>query len=462
MSFYNAVRRLFSENEPMVSADPSSEGFDKSEYDLRVDAESILQAAVGAADPATLVERAMQGRERGIPAHGKVWVAGFGKAVISMAQGLYRSLGDRIEGGILIAPVGTQAYIAPQFEIFRGGLPLPDQGGVAGASAIRQMAREASEDDLLICLVSGGGSALLSLPPDDLPIEDVRVVTDLLQRAGAGVAEMNCVRRHLDVLKGGQLAREAMPARSLSLVLSNVVDDGPEVVASGPVSPDPTRFADAVGVLKRYGLWKQVPLAARGWLDRGVCGEIEDTPDKSDPMFLRTTQVVVGSAETAAKAASVEAERLGYQAQVLTTTLTGEAHEAGQFLAETARVLRASRSPGGPPMCIVTTGSTCVRREGGGSGGPNQELALGAALEIDRMAGVVLASMGTDGFDGTTAAAGATVSGSTVRRAAEAGIDCARAQRDNDAHAVFDALDDLIVSGPTGTNVADIQIVLLG
>jgi hydroxypyruvate reductase len=461
MTFYSAVRRLFTENDPMIAADPSASQYGKTEYDLRVDAEAILQAAVGAADPETLVEDAMHSHKRSIPANGRVWVAGFGKAVVPMAQGLYRSLGDRIEGGILVAPVGTQAYIAPQFEIFRGGYPLPDQGGVAGACAIRQMASEAAEDDLFICLISGGGSALLSLPPDDLPIEDVQVVTDLLHRAGAGIAEINCVRRHLDLLKGGQLAREAAPARVLSLMLSNVVDNPPDIVASGPVSPDPTRFSDAVGVLKRYGLWKQVPLAARGWLDRGVCGEIDETPDKNDTMFLRTTHVVIGSADTAARAACAEADRLGYEAQVLTTTLAGEASEAGGFLAETARVLRASQAPGRPPTCIVTAGATSVRRNGNGNGGRNQELALGAALEIDRMDGVLIASMSTDGFDGATDAAGATATGSTVRRATDSGVDCAEARVRNDAYSVFDALDDLIVSGPTGTSVADIQIVLL-
>jgi hydroxypyruvate reductase len=461
MSFYNAVRRLFSENTPMIAADPASTEYGKTEHDLRVDAETILQAAVAAADPASLVEDAMRGHERSIPANGRVWVAGFGKAVIPMAQGLYRSLGDRIEGAVLIAPVGTQAYIAPQFEIFRGGCSLPDQGGVAGAQAIRQMAREAGEDDLLVCLVSGGGSALLTLPPDDLPIEDVQVVTDLLIRAGAGIAEMNCVRRHMDMLKGGRLAREAAPARVLSLTLSNVVGDSHDIVASGPVSPDSTRFSDAVGVLKRHGLWKQMPLAARGWLDRGVCGEIEDTPEKSDPIFLRTTHVVVGSAETAARAACAEADRLGYEAQVLTTTLAGEANEAGGFLAETARVLRAAQAPGRRPTCVVTAGSTSVRRQGDGNGGRNQELALGAALEIDRMDGVLVASMSTDGIDGSTDAAGATATGSTVRRATDSGVDCAEARAKNDAYSVFGALDDLIVSGPTGTNVADIQVMLL-
>lgn len=461
MSFYNAVRRLFTETRPMVVTGPDSWDRGKSEYDLRVDAETILRSAIDAVDPERLVSRAMQSHKRSIPTEGRVWVAGFGKAVIPMARGLYASLGDRIEGGVLIAPPGTQAYVAPQFEIFRGGHPIPDQAGVAGSSAIRQMAREANEDDLLICLVSGGGSSLLTLPPDNLPLDDIQVVTELLMEAGAEITEINCVRKHLDALKGGQLVREAVPARSLALVLSDVVDSSFEVVASGPVAPDPTRFSDAVGVLKRYGLWKKVPLAARGWLDRGLCGEIEDTPDKNDPMFLRSSCILVGNADTATRAACAQAERLGYDSQVLTTTLTGAAREAGGFLAETARVLRAAQGPDRPPSCMITAGETTSRRSGRVASGRNQELALGAALKIAGLEGILVASMGSDGLDGPTDAAGATATGSTVNRAVEAGIDCAGALARNDAYAVFHALDDLIVSGPTGTGVADLQIVLL-
>jgi hydroxypyruvate reductase len=263
------------------------------------------------------------------------------------------------------------------------------------------------------------------------------------------------------MLKGGRLVREAAPARVLALVLSNVADSAPEIVASGPTAPDPTRFGDALAVLKRYDLWKQVPLATRGWLDRGRCGEIEDTPDKTDPVFLGTTHVVIGDGEMAARAACVEAERLGYEAQVLSTTLGGTADEAGGFLAETARIVRASQSPGPRPTCLVTTGETTVRGPSRDYGDRNQQLALAAALKIDRMDGVLVASMGTDGFDGSTDAAGATATGSTAERAREAGLDCEAALARGDAYSIFERLDDRIISGPTGTDVADIQVVLM-
>jgi hydroxypyruvate reductase len=462
MPIHSAVRRLFPEERTRPASSPVPSGGGRTEYDLRVDGENLLRAAVAAVEPRGLVARAMESHARGVPAGGRVFVAGFGTAAVPMARGLYDVLGQRVQEATLIVPAGGEGYVAPGCDIFRGANPLPDAGCVAGAQAIRQMAREAGPDDLLICLVSGGGSALLTLPPDDLPLEDVRVVTERLLRAGAEWTELDCVLKRLDVLKGGQLAREAAPARVLGLVLSDAVDGGADSVAAGPLSPDPTRFVDAVTVLKRYGLWSDVPLAARGWLDRGQCGEVGETPRPGDPLFLRTSTVVVGNAELAARAACAEAELRGYDAQVLTTTLCGSAREAGVFLAETARVVRAARKSGQPPTCLIATGRTVVRRrESDGRTGRNHELALGAAIRIDGMEGALVASMSTCGLDDAGEAAGATATGSTVRRAAERGIDCAEALERGTAHAVFDALDDRIVSGPTGSPVGDIQIVLL-
>jgi len=462
MSFYSAVRRLFPEERDRVESRANGEPGGKTDHDLRVDGECLLQAAVAAVEPQALVARAMDTHGRGLPAGGRICVAGFGTAAVPMARGLHQVLGQRVHEATLIVPPGNEGYVAPGWDIFRAGNPIPDEGGVAGAQAIRQMAREAGPDDVLVCLVSGGGSALLTLPPDDLPLEDVRTVTRLLLRAGADPAELDCVLKRLDVLKGGQLAREAAPARVLALVLSDAVDGTAETVAGGPLSPDPTRFIDAVTVLKRYGVWSDLPLAARGWLDRGQCGEIADTPRPGDPLFLRTSAVVVGNADLAAQAARAEAERRGYEAQVLTTTLCGTSREAGSFLAETARVVRAARKAGQPPTCLITTGRTITeRREGPERTARNQELALGAALGIDGLDGVLIASMSTCGRDDRSSAAGATVTGSTVRRAAERGIDCAAALARGEAHAVLDRLDDLIVSGATSSPVGDIQIVLL-
>ena len=462
MSIASAVRKLFPENRLGWPQDALAPTGEKSEYELRVDGENLLRAAIAAVEPRARVEAAMESRARSVPREGRVFVAGFGAAAVPMARGLYAVFGERIHEATLIVPAGAEAYVAPGCDIFRGGHPVPDAGCAAGARAIRQMAREAGPDDLLVCLISGGGSSLLTLPPDDLPLEDVQAVTARLLAAGAETTELDCVLRHLDVLKGGQLAREAAPARVLGLVLSDAPDGTADGVACGPLSPDPTRFADAVAVLKRHGVWSDVPLAARGWFDRGLCGEVGDTPQAGDPLFLRASTVVVGNAELAARAACEEAARRGYEAQVLTTALCGTASEAGVFLAESARAIRAARRPGQAAACLVTTGlTTLAQREHRDRVGRNQELALSAARRIEGLDGVLVASMNTCGVDGPTAAAGATVTGGTARRAAELGLDCERALERGESHALLSALEELIVSGPTGTPVGDIQIVLL-
>jgi hydroxypyruvate reductase len=334
---------------------------------------------------------------------------------------------------------------------------------VAGARAIRQLARSLSADDVLLCLVSGESSALLTVPPDGLPLEEIQTLTGLLLERGASRRQIDLVCRHLDLLKGGGLARAAAPARVLGLVLSDLAGDQPDQVASGPLSPDRSRPADAVAVLKRFGLWRQVPLAARGWLDRGVCGELEPPPRRGDPCFERLDVHVIGNGRTAASAACAAAESRGYEAQVITASLSGEARKAGAFLAAAARSLARARSrePGGPPVCIVASGDTDPAAKVRGTGGPNQELVLAAALDLEPYGPFLVGAMSTSGNDGSTAAAGAIATGATLRRAQAAGLDCANTVRNGDANALFSTLDDQIVSGPTGTAVGDIRIVLL-
>ncbi len=457
MSLYGAVRRWFDEapDEPARPPDASPRG----ESELRADAERILRAAIGATDPERRTAEAVAAHKRAIPVEGRVWVAAFGRAAAAMARGAHSVLGDRVAGGILIVPPGTQAYVSPRYEIFRGGHPVPDEASVAGARAIRQMAREAEESDVLVCLVSGGGSALLTLPPEEMPLSDVQTVMRLLLRSSVRIDEMTCVRKHLDALKGGQLAREAAPARVLSLVLSDLPGDPLDLIASGPVAPDSSRFVDAVAVLKRHRVYTELPLAARGWLDRGVCGEAPETPDRADPLFLRTTSAVVGSGEIAARAACEAAERMGYEAQVLSTTLTGPGRDAGRFLAETAHVLAASRAQHGRPLCVVTAGA---RSDVGAPNGRNQELALAAAVGGGGLEAFLVASMATDGIDDESGAAGAIVTGRTVARAARGGHDAAAALERGEAARVLAELDDRIESGPTGTHVGDVQVLLLG
>jgi glycerate-2-kinase len=430
---------------------------------MRRDAEAILRAAVEAADPQALVDGALAGLSKAIPADARVHVVGFGTAAAAMARGAESALGSQIAEGVLVVPASSRADAPTGFDTFGGGWPIPDQACEAGARSIRQLARELTEDDVLLCLVSGGGSSLLTLPPDGMPLEEIAVVTRLLLDAGASRREINLVRRHLDLVKGGRLARAAAPARVIAMVMSDIAGDPAEQIASGPLSPERSRPADAVAVLKQHGLWKQVPLAARGWLHRGVCRELEPAPRRDDPCFKKVELHVVGNGQTAARAACSVAESQGYEAQVITAALGGEARKAGAFLAAAARSLARSRSrgPGGPPVCIIASGDTDPAAKDGGTAGPNQELVLAAVLDLEPLDPVLVAAMSTSGIDGSTGAAGAIATGATLRRAEAAGLDCRDTVRGGDANSLFSALDDLIVSGPTGTGVGDIRIVLI-
>jgi hydroxypyruvate reductase len=456
MALYRSLRRIFAEPEPTLVARPDSRT--SGEEGLRRDAETILRAAVDGVEPGGRVVSALRRRLGKLPGSGRIWIAGFGSGAAPMARGAQQVLGERIAGGALIVPPGHASYSGPaELDTFVGGHPIPDQGGAAGSHAIRQLAREAQEEDLLLCLISGRGSSLLTLPPDGLPLTEVQEVTRLLLEAGAGVADLGCVAKHLDVLKAGRLAREAAPARVLSLVLSDVAGDPLDVIASGPVSPDATTFADAIDVLQRHGVWRQVPLAARGYLDRGVCEEIDDSPTAGDPCFERVETEIVGGGHAAARCACAAAQKLGYDAQLLTSTLTGEAREAGGFLATTARVLAGSRQAEAAPACLVTAGRLSARNDDP----PNQELVLGALSALDGLDSLLIASMASDGIDGETEAAGAVATSSTLSRLRAAGKNGSDNLEPGRAVALFTELDDRIVSGPTGTDVGDLQVLLL-
>ena len=425
---------------------------------LRQDALACLRAAIAAVDPERLVCRHLRAPAAAPPGAGAVRVVAIGKAARAMTRGAAKALGGRFAGGVLVLPAGDGEDPPEGCRAIAGGHPVPDAGSVAGGRAVLELAEGLGADDHLLCLISGGGSALMTLPPEGLSLSHVQETTGALLRAGATIAELNAVRKHLDRLKGGRLARAAAPARTLGLVLSDVVGDPLDVIASGPLSPDPTTYAEAVEVLRRRGVWRTVPGSVRAYLDRGLRGEVEESPKDGDRCFERVVVRIVGNNELAAEAARGEAEERGYAARLLTTELVGEAREAGRELAAAALAARAQSSGGRGGL--VAAGETTVTVTGAGSGGRNQELALGAALALDGSDGLVVASAGTDGIDGPTDAAGAMADGATVRRAAELGADARAALGDNDAYPFFDALGDLIVTGPTGTNVMDVQVAL--
>lgn len=355
-----------------------------------------------------------------------------------------------------MAPRGSGRHAPEGFRTYRGGHPLPDQEGLEGARDVCDLLRRSGPRDRVLLLLSGGGSSLLTLPRSDVSLDDLRRTTDLLMRAGAAIGQLNAVRKHLESLKGGRLAALCEPAPLRALVLSDVVGDPLDVIASGPVSPDPSTFADAIAALEDLLVWDEVPQAVREHLVLGREGEHEETPKPGDSTFAGVRVEVVGNAETAARAAALEAKRRGYRTTVGSTSITGEARDVGALLAAQARELAG----GIQPACLVQAGETTVAVKGGGRGGRSQEAALAAALDLEGQDGLLVLVAGTDGIDGPTDAAGAFASGSTLPRAGAAGLDARAHLAENDSHPFFDALGDLVRTGPTGTNVMDLMLVL--
>lgn len=436
--------------------------------DLREHAHAILHAGLRAADAAAAVRRNLGAKGSSLwvgPWQGdlrnfhRVWVVGFGKASVPMARAVEEVLGDWVFGGMVVTKHGHGARLR-RVEVLEASHPLPGRDGVMAAERVVEVVRAAREEDLVLCLISGGGSALLCLPAEGLALEDKVATTDLLLRSGATIGEVNAVRKHLSAVKGGQLARVAYPARVVGLVVSDVLGNPLDAIASGPLSPDPTTYEDAVRVLQRYGLLNRVPGAVRRRLERGLAGELPETPKPGDPVFTRVSLHVVASVVEAAEGARAEAERLGYRALILTTWMEGEAREVGRVVAALAREQVLRDRPVTKPACLIMGGETTVTVQGAGRGGRNQELALAAALGLADLEEVLVATLATDGTDGPTDAAGAFADGSTVARGRSQALEVERYLANNDSYTFFDALGDLIRTGPTGTNVNDLVLVL--
>jgi hydroxypyruvate reductase len=330
---------------------------------------------------------------------------------------------------------------------------------VAGSLRILGLLDDLTEQDLVICLISGGASALLPLPAPGISLDDLQILTDRLLRSGATINEFNAVRKHCSQLKGGQLARRAVPATLICLILSDVVGSPLDVIASGPTVPDPTTYADSFAVLERYDLLDAVPPSVVTRIQQGLDGQIPETPKPGDPIFGRVQNVVVGDNRLAARAAQASAESLGLRAQLLTTHVEGEAREVAKVCSALAKEMIASGSPQGPPACLILGGETTVTVRGAGEGGRNQELALAAALALDGWERTMVVCLATDGTDGPTDAAGAVATGSTLARARELGVEGFAHLIRNDAYPFFAALGDLIFTGPTNTNVNDLILV---
>lgn len=391
----------------------------------------------------------------------KVIVVGGGKASGSMAEALEEILGFHIDGGVVVVPRGTKDnYKTRRVELQEAGHPVPDEGSVRGAARILELAGQAEEGDLLICLISGGGSSLMSMPKTGVSLADKRAMTKMLLRCGATINEINTVRKHISMFKGGQLAEAAYPATLISLILSDVVGDPLEVIASGPTVPDPTTYRDAARMLKHYEIWDEAPKSIKNVLMDGVSGRIRETPKPGEPAFRRVHNIIVGNNRIASLAAKSELQRSGLNTLFLTSFMEGEAREVGIMLAALAREVGASGSPVPKPCGIVVGGETTVTVTGDGIGGRNQEIALSSALKIAGLDGTVMISFSTDGVDGPTNAAGAIVDGSTIARSRKLRLNAVEYLRNNDSYSFFSKLGDLIFTGPTGTNVNDVSVIV--
>lgn len=422
---------------------------------LRRQAAAIFRAALRAADPHDAVMRYLARRDYSRFRH--IYVIGAGKAGASMARAAERALGRRITGGLVNVKYGHVAKLR-RVELNECGHPVPDERGVAGAKRIAEIASAAGVGDLVLCLISGGASALLPLPAPPITLAEKQEVTRLLLASGADIHEINALRKHLSAIKGGQLARLAWPAKVEALLVSDVIGDNLDVIGSGPAAPDRSTFLEAAGVLDRYGIRDKVPAAVRARIDEGVAGAIDETPKPGDKLFARVRNTVVGGNRLALDAAARHARQLGFRTLVLSSAIAGETREIARMHAAIAREAAESGRPVKPPACIITGGETTVTLRGDGLGGRNQEFVLAAALDIAGLDNVVVFSAGTDGTDGPTDAAGAIADGDTLSRKPDA----RRYLDNNDSYHYFEALGDLVITGPTNTNVADVRILLIG
>ena len=433
------------------------------DHPMQEDQVTILEAALAAVEPAALIAKRLSVKadslcinQTAIPLAGRrIWVLSVGKAAVPMAQAVTTLLGsERIAGGVAVTRRGYGGA-AGGVRVIEAGHPLPD--GTAGAEAVAAVADRVGGDDLVLCLLSGGGSALLAWPPDGVGLAALARTTALLLESGAGIDEVNTVRRHLSRLQGGQLMSRLRPATVVTLVLSDVIGDRLASIASGPTVPDPTSFTDARDVLARRALWDRVPLEIRSHILSGMDGRVPDTPKPGDPAFETAQTYVIGNNGTAVDAAAAAARDLGYCVSVQAEPLMGEARDAGAELADTAvRHAETARVP----WAVVAGGETTVTVRGDGHGGRNQELALAAALRIEGVNRLSLAALASDGTDGPTRAAGALVDGETAALARRQGTDPEAGLARNDSHGVLGSVQDLLWTGATRTNVADLCVVL--
>ena len=393
-----------------------------------------------------------------------LFVIGAGKASAAMAVAIEDLLGKKITRGIINVKYGhTGAYnrdVPSRIRLTEAGHPVPDQNGQDGADAIFTLAKEAGKDDLVLCLFSGGGSALLPLPAEGLTLRDKQDTIQVLLSCGATIHEINAIRKHTSMIKGGKLAKAAHPATLVSLILSDVVGDDLDVIASGPGVPDSGTFQDCMALFNKYNILRQLPRSVVNFIEAGLSGKVPETPKTGDPVFEKTHNLIIGSNIEAIVAAKQKAESLGYNTLVLSSMFEGETRDLAQFHGAIAREIAKTGHPLPSPACILSGGETTVTIKGKGLGGRNQEFTLAIAEHIAGR-NIVVLSAGTDGTDGPTDAAGAVADACTLSRAAAMGLNFQHFLSNNDSYHFFEKLGDLFMTGPTNTNVMDLRIMLV-
>lgn len=399
----------------------------------------------------------------------KILLLGLGKAAARMARAVESKIGDRITDGVVVTKQGHGEPLE-RAELFEAGHPVPDEAGVEAARRMEALLEEADADTLCVTVVSGGGSALLVAPFRDekrqITLEEMQETTRLLLSCGAAIGEINCIRKHISNVKGGRLAKMIAPATSLNLILSDVVGDDPTSIASGITAPDTTSYSDALRIANWYGILEELPKSVREVIELGAAGEIPETPAAGDPVFEKVHNIVIGSNAQALRAAAAEASRLGYATSLLTSRLTGEAREVAKLFPAIARDIRERNMLSSPPACILAGGETTVTlTKEHGTGGRNQEIALSALREMaadpTAFEGVIFASLGTDGNDGPTDSAGGWIDETILKNGVALGGELEEALRRNDAYPFLESLGAHIRTGPTNTNVCDLQILLV-
>jgi len=441
------------------------------------DLANIYRDAVREVDPAGLIESRVKkdGRTLTISGQGErisedlssyrqVIVLGIGKASARMASAMENILGDELSKGFVITKYGHGLHLK-KIQVMEAGHPVPDENSVAGARALAAIAGTADEHTLIINLISGGGSALFCLPADGISNEDKKETTKVLLASGAAIDEMNCIRKHLSKVKGGRFAEIAYPARLINLILSDVMGDKVDAIASGISTPDPTTFNDALSILRKYGIEDRLPRTVRDRLHRGAQGGIPETPKKDCPAFDNTVNIILGNNALACAAADRTARRLGYHARTISTTLTGEASRVGTDFASMAKAIAAGRPGWTKPAAAIAGGETTVTIRGKGKGGRCQEMTLAFAVELHRLCpgsrNIFFLAAGTDGSDGPTDAAGAMVTPELMEKMNRISDQAAAHLAQNDAYPFFEKTGHLFMTGPTYTNVCDIQVLIV-